>query len=422
MKIQFLLFFLCVFSLLSCSQEENLDTDPIGSTDTNSETPSVTASISGFTACENGFAGEFPCSNIDLYAHLDLNILEATSGNDNWGWTDPETGKEYVLVGLDNGTAFVDISQPETPLYLGKLPSATDASSWRDVKVYQNHAYIVSEAPQHGLQVFDLTRLRAVMETGQTFTADSRNTSFGNAHNIAINEETGFAYVLGSQLENGGPVFFDLSDPKNPRRVGGYRFNGYAHDAQIISYQGPDTAYQGKEIYMGSHSDGSTYNDLVILDVTHKESPILLQALSYGSPGYTHQNWISEDHRYVFLGDEVDEISFGGRTRTLVFDVSDLNQGVLHHIYRGPTEAIDHNGYVKEGLYYLANYTAGLRIVDVASIENNRMGEVGFFDTYAQNNHTAFEGVWNVYPFFESGIIAINDINTGLYLVKQSEY
>ena len=117
----------------------------------------------------------------------------------------------------------------------------------------------------------------------------------------------------------------------------------------------------------------------------------------------------------------MDEISFGGRTRALVFDVSHLNQGVLHHIYRGPTKAIDHNGYVKEGLYYLANYTAGLRIVDVASIENNRMGEVGFFDTYAQNNQTAFEGVWSVYPFFESGIIAINDINTGLYLVKQSK-
>lgn len=421
MKIQNLSFLLGVFSVLSCSQEEELGAALIPATDTHSEAPTVAAPISGFTACENGFAGAFPCSNIDLYAHLDLNLLEAESGNDNWGWTDPETGKEYALVGLDNGTAFVDISQPETPVYLGKLPTATDASDWRDIKVYQNHAYIVSEAPQHGLQVFDLTRLRTATETGQTFTADSRTTSIGNAHNIAINEETGFAYVLGSQLENGGPVFFDLSDPKNPQRVGGYRFNGYAHDAQIISYQGPDEAYQGKEIYLGSHSDAESYNDLVILDVTDKETPILLDAIRYGSPGYTHQNWISEDHRYIFLGDEVDEIRFGGRTRTLVFDVTDLNQGVLHHVYRGPTEAIDHNGYYKEGLYYLANYTAGLRIIDVASIENNRMGEIGFFDTFAANDQTAFEGVWNVYPFFESGIIAINDINSGLYLVKQSE-
>ena len=55
-----------------------------------------------------------------------LKILRKPSGNDNWGWTDPETGKEYVLCGLDDGTAFIDISNPEEPFFLGKLLTATE--------------------------------------------------------------------------------------------------------------------------------------------------------------------------------------------------------------------------------------------------------------------------------------------------------
>ena len=63
-------------------------------------------------------------------------------------------------MGLDDGTAFVDISEAMDPILLGKLPTTTETSDWRDIKVYKNHAYIVSEAAGHGIQVFDLTRLR----------------------------------------------------------------------------------------------------------------------------------------------------------------------------------------------------------------------------------------------------------------------
>jgi len=417
MKTQNLQFIFFTFLLLGCTTTE-MDEEPPPPMDSSvADSPSA-ENVSGKVPCEGGMAGIYPCNGYDLYAHLDLNSLGSEAGNDNWGWTDPTNGKEYVLVGLDNGTAFIDISDPEFPKYLGKLPTATDKSSWRDIKVYQDHAYIVSEAPGHGLQVFDLTRLRSI-SSAETFTADARNTSFGNAHNIAINEVSGFAYVLGSQLYNGGPAFFDLSNPKNPIHAGGYAISGYTHDAQIITYVGPDEAYSGKEIFMGSHSDGQTYNNLVFLDVTDKENQTLIKEISYSSPGYTHQNWVTEDHHYLFLGDEVDEIQFGGRTRTLVFDISDLDLPELHHIYRGATNAIDHNGYTKEGRYYLANYTGGLRVIDVAEITNNKMGEIGFFDTYPADDSVDFNGVWNVYPFFESGIIAINDINSGLFLVKE---
>src|SRR5690606_20218176 len=100
------------------------------------------------------------------------NQMGASGGNDIWGWTDPETEKEYALMGLNNGTAFVDVSDPVNPVYLGKLPTHTQSSLWRDIKVYADHAFVVSEASGHGMQVFDLTRLRGVTSP-QTFTVDA---------------------------------------------------------------------------------------------------------------------------------------------------------------------------------------------------------------------------------------------------------
>ncbi|MDG1271207.1 MAG: choice-of-anchor B family protein, partial [Flavobacteriaceae bacterium] len=152
------LLFLGLF--FACNPDSN-GPDPTPSVSEEPTSPTVEEPI-GFTPCENGFAGDYPCLGYDLYAHIGLSVFDSKEANDNWGWTDALTGKEYVMVGLDNGTAFVDISTPEKPIYLGKLPTATDPSIWRDIKVYRDHAYIVSEAPGHGMQVFDLTRLRDV--------------------------------------------------------------------------------------------------------------------------------------------------------------------------------------------------------------------------------------------------------------------
>jgi len=157
--------------------------------------------------CENGIAaGLFPCDGFNLVSTIPLGVMGATQGNDSWGWTDPLDSKEYALIGLDNGTAFIDISTPETPKYIGKLNTATESSAWRDVKVYQNHAFIVSEARNHGMQVFDLTRLRNARSVGSlpvNFTADNRFAGFGSAHNIVINEDSGFAYAVGT--DRSGP-------------------------------------------------------------------------------------------------------------------------------------------------------------------------------------------------------------------------
>lgn len=430
MKKVFASLYLIVFLLVGCApldDDSAMDIPEVIVPDTPTPTPQgqpipvITAEV---TPCENGFAGQYPCSNYNLINWVSLPSLGSVFANDNWGWTDPETGKEYVLQGLKNGVAFLDISDPAAIRYIGKLPTASDESTWRDIKVYSNHAYIVSEAVNHGLQVFDLTRLRNQTEF-QTFTADAVLNTFSRAHNIAINEDSGFAYVIGARTNDaayysGGPVFIDINTPSEPKEIGGYAGSSYTHDAHIVTYQGPDPDYQGREILFGSNSDGGENNKVVVLDVTDKTNPRLISETTYGNGGYTHQGWVDPNQRFFYLGDELDEIRYGNNTRTLVFDMSDLDNPALHHTYDGVTAAIDHNGYVKGDAFFISNYTAGFREIDISGIEQGRMQEVGFFDTYPQNNNASFDGVWNVYPFFNSGIIAISDSNRGLFLVQKS--
>lgn len=367
-------------------------------------------------ACENGMAGEYPCNGYDLMSHIDLLGLSANAGNDSWGWTDPTTGKEYALMGLDNGTAFVDISTANEPIYLGKLATQTTPSSHRDIKVYQNYAFIVSESEGHGMQVFDLTKLRNAINTPATFEADALYNEFEHAHNIVINESTGFAYAVGTETYDGGPHIIDIRDPLNPVAAGGYSLAGYSHDAQVVTYTGPDPDYIGKEIYIGSNR-----NTVALLDLTDKSDIKQISSISYENVAYTHQGWLTEDQKYFLVGDEVDELQTGNNSRTIILDFTDLDNPKLHDNYTGPLTAIDHNGYVKENLYYLANYTGGMRVIDISDIENKNIGEVGFFDSYPLSNSRDFNGAWSVYPFFESGNIIISDIDNGLFIVRKKE-
>jgi choice-of-anchor B domain-containing protein len=151
--------------------------------------------------CIDGMAADFfPCDGIDMLSHVSHEELGTSFVNDIWGWTDPQTRKDYAIVGSSTGTVFVDISDAKRPEVLGMLPTASTqgGSSWRDIKVYADHAYIVSEHTNHGVQVFDLTRLRDWDGSYTTYDVDAHYTGHGSAHNIAINEDTGFAYSVGA--------------------------------------------------------------------------------------------------------------------------------------------------------------------------------------------------------------------------------
>lgn len=380
-----------------------------------------TATTFAQTPCNGGSAAGFPCDKYDLQAQLDLDDLDASFCNDSWGWTDPDTGIEYALIGLNNGTAFVDISDPINPVLMGKLETHNGfldgGQIWRDVKVYNNHAFIVSEINNHGMQVFDLTRLRSVTNPPEDFTEDGHYDGFGSAHNIVINEDSGYAYGVGTQTFSGGPHFVNIQDPTNPVAAGGYSQGNYTHDAQVVTYTGPDSDWTGSEILIGSNTD-----EMVIVDITDKNNPDEIATISYSNVGYTHQGWFTDDQKYFIVGDETDEIGFGFPTRTIIFDFTDLDNPELHFEHSGNNPSTDHNGYVAGNYFFMASYRAGMRVFDISDIDGQTMTEVGYFDSHPPSNAVnTNDGAWNVYPYFASGNIIISDQSEGFLLVKSDE-
>ena len=174
--------------------------------------------------------------------------------------------------------------------------------------MYKDHAFIVSDgAGVHHMQIFDLTQFRDLLEP-QVFTETALYKGIYSSHNLIVNEETGYAYAVGSdsgcETCGGALHMINIQDPLNPVFAGCFADTrtGATHDAQCVTYHGPDQAYQGREICLSSNGDA-----LSIADVTDKDAPVALSVARYSNVAYTHQGWLIEDHRYFYLNDEGDE-------------------------------------------------------------------------------------------------------------------
>ena len=375
--------------------------------------------------CAEGSVEQFDCRDVELYAYVPGSMLTAPErargvrANDNWGWTDTATGREYALVGRNDGTSFIDITDPTNPVLLGDLPKTPNtprSQLWRDIKTFKDHAFIVADgAGAHGMQVFDLTRLRDVTNPPVIFEPDLLYRGDGlnvveSTHNVIINEDTGFAYLTSRGCA--GLHMVDINDPLDPTFVG-CSDPGDSHDAQCVLYDGPDEAYRGREICL--RMSGSRFQ---ISDVTDKANPVELSTASHPNPVYMHQGWLTEDQQYFIMNDESDVIAGNVETtRTLMWDVADLEDPILALEFFGSLPASAHNLYVKGDFTYQANYKYGLHILDTSDPLNPV--EVGMFDTSPYGSGPGFGGAWSTYPFFDSGAILVTSMQEGFFILKK---
>ncbi len=379
--------------------------------------------------CANNVADQYPCEGIDLLAFVSMEDLDpgAELVNDIWGWTDPESERDYALVGTSRSVGFVDVSDPVNPIYLGKLVGR-NATIWRDMKVYKDHMFVVVDAPHNGMQIFDLRQLRSA-----TTPQDWQETAFygevSSAHNLAINEETGFAYITGYVLSDNGSSdtcrgrgihMVNINDPVNPVYAGcvadrqtGRSLDGYTHDAQCVIYRGPDKKYREREICIGSNE-----THISIVDVTNKREPQILASATYPHVNYSHQGWLTQDQRYFLMNDEVDEINRSvGNTRTIIWNLTNLEEPLYQSSFFYSTSSPDHNLYVYGDYMYAANYTSGLRVVAIADI--NAPVEIAYFDTFPADNSARFGGAWSSFRFSGSGttIVSSAPMPSGLFIL-----
>lgn len=364
----------------------------------------ISAALAALASMAVGAAtfGQYNSDNIKLYAQLDLNDLNSSSGNDCWGYVS-STGREYVIMGLATRTSFIEVTDPVNPVIVS---TRTHSESFTgDIKVLGDYAYSIGD--NYNLQIFDLSDI----DNGNVRYVGSENF---RTHNIALNTDSGYAYMCASTVSS-GIAALNLANPENPVVAGSTNPTGdHVHDALVITYTSGQ--YAGQEIAF-CPSGGS---GLDIIDVTNKSNMTRLSHTTYPGLGYCHQCWISEDRTYLYVNDEFDEL-FGATptTRTLVFNVSNLSNPVLEGTFTSGSRATDHNLFVHEGFIYEGNYRSGVHIFDARN-DPVSPPRVGFFDTYPSSEAPGYNGAWAPYPFFPSGTLVVSDIERGLFILDAS--
>lgn len=397
---------------------------------------SNTQKTEGAADCVDGMAANYECQNVDLLFHIPLNEFSSRPGsaNDIWGFQDLNNHREYILIGLQNGTAVVDVTEPTAAREIGTVSGMS--STWRDIKVYQYfdaaaaryraYAYVTTEASQ-GLQVLDLNELPTRVTLANTVT------DFTNAHNVYLantDYSTGvslpgvepYLVISGATDRNEGAWrLLGLGTPATPTVLtASPAGTGYIHDASSVVIEDERTADCAN-----NHNPCEVLIDfnertVDLWDVTDKAAPAKLSSTPYPNASYTHSGWWSPDKRFVFIHDELDEMNVGLNTTVRTLNIDSLISPQLVGTHTGPTRAIDHNGFTRGNRHYVSNYRRGLVVLDASEPAN--LGEVGFFDTFAapSDNSAQFNGAWGTYPFLPSGIIAVSDIEYGLFLLKDN--
>jgi len=311
------------------------------------------------------------------------------------GYTD-ELGNEYALMGVNGtdasnpgGLSVVDLSDPANPEEIFFYPGP--ASSWREIKVWNDHAYMTTEAESGGITIVDLSPLpQSTALTGTLWDAPGWTTS----HSLFI-DENGRLYLHGSDRGQGGVIMYDLTqDPMVPVEVGEYD-QWYCHD----SFARGDTLYAA-HIYDGFFS---------IIDVSDPATPVLLGTRPTPNE-FTHNTWLDDSGDHIFTTDEQAN-SFVGAYN--VDDPTDINEVDRLQSDNG-SGAIPHNTYWLNDYLVTSYYTYGVAIYDATYPDN--LVEVGNYDT-SPFTGGGFNGAWGVYPFFGSQNLIISDIEGGLFIL-----
>ncbi len=354
----------------------------------------------------------FRSSGVRLMAWFPVTTFSSanTSGNDVWGYVSA-SGREYAIMGLSDGTGFVEVTNPGSSRIVAFISGPK--SLWRNVKTYRTWAYAVSEGGG-GIQVFNLASIDSgVVTLSSTVDASAATPA---THTMIVNEQTGYLYRMGGG--SNGLRIYSLANPAAPTLVATWNPK-YTHDGVVYNYtSGP---YAGKEIFFacGGTNGGQTNTGVDILDVTNKASITTIGRFTYTNANFTHQMWLSEDRRYGYINDELDEGNRGVYNLGRIVDLQNLAAPVLAGTYTTGITSIDHNEYVKSNRLFCSNYTTGLQVFDVSNGASPT--RVAWFDTHPDDDAApgaTFNGLWSNYPYLPSGTVLGSDIERGLFVWK----
>ena len=296
-----------------------------------------------------------------------------------------QDGREFAVIGLQNGAAFVDITDPYNPFEIDRIDGSS--SIWRDLKYWDRHVYIGTEA-EDGIKII------SVDDPDNPILVNTI-TDMLASHNIYVDSE-GYLYVVGADEYD--VWIYSLENPSNPELVG--TWNGeYCHDIEVYN----------DKLYCAAIYTGNFY----IVDISDRSNPITLASHFTGIDGIsTHDVAVTEDEHYLFTGDE----NLGGHIKA--WDISDYNNINLvdEYMTEDGAEHTSHNLYVRPDSDYLiiSYYADGTRVLDISDPTN--LQELAYYDM--SDIEGLYVSNWGTYAYLPSGNIISSDIEQGLFVLE----
>ena len=301
--------------------------------------------------------------------------------------------REFAVIGLQNAAAIVDITDPYNPFEIDRIEGST--SIWRDLKYWNRHVYIGTEADD-GIKVV------SVDDPDNPILVNTI-TDVDNSHNIHVDSD-GYLYIVGADIND--IWIYSLLDPGNPELVGTWNLQngetssqGYCHDIEVYN----------NKLYCAAIYVGYFH----IIDVTDKSNPLTITSHFTGTDGIsTHDVAVTEDENYLFTGDE----NLSGHIK--VWDISNYsNINLVNEWFTPEYETHSaHNLYVKEGTnqLFISYYADGTRVLDISNPLD--IEEIAFYDM--SDLEGLYVSNWGTYVDLPSGNIISSDIELGLFVLE----
>lgn len=438
--------------------------------------------------------GPFPdTENMTLLSQLtpgEMGAVNPRSGvllNDIWGWTSPN-GEDYALVGTGDGMSIVRVTDPVNPVFIGIMPTAEPddfANLWGDVGVYNvgnddefsGYAYYTTEAEGVGIHILSLNQLDSLgpaPDPNYQIPPDAvfDGGGYNSAHNVYVNQETGYAYVVGVELVGDetacddepfhpsrfNTLILDLEpDPLNPDIVACLADFG-EHDIYVVNYHGPDADYRNREIafvFDGRDKDAPSRSGLrqddtpgeivggttEIWDVTDKDNIQVISSFTVPGICFSHQGWTSSNrHEFLLINDELDELrdaeDENGFFRTnfcgtdappmtttnpgiYVVNIQDLDAPFFQERFAVASPGDNDHNFIRRGnKLFWAVYNAGTRVVKMKQKKGVlQLEEIARLDSEPRQP-PEFNGQWGIFPFEDSDTIVASDIVNGLMVMR----
>jgi len=311
-----------------------------------------------------------------------------------WGYKAPD-GREYAILGCNDGTQFVDITDVTNIHEVGFVPSTAPGdfyNLWREMKVYSHYAYIVSEVNNSGFQIVDLQYLPDSIHYVKKFLPA------GYSRTHSISQSGPYLYANGASIGQGITVFDLTVDPETPVMRGSFN-NEYVHDCRVVN----DTIYAAN-IYSGKVS---------IINAVNKNSLSLVTSFQNLPGAGPHNIAVTEDRKYLLVTDEIGTAPF----RLKIWNIEDMNNITFLSSWMptGIPGTIVHNVETYGNYALIGHYEAGVRLVDIS--DPYAPNEVAWYDTYPGSNDQDYNGCWGAY-MFPTGKIIASDRSTGLYVLR----